>query len=303
MKEDYKLTFNPESGRIKIEHQFKREIECTSEIWAGYGIINIVVRNAKRKINKISEWLDEYKKTIIKSVALAMTQAWVFKKREISYVNLSKAFSTGEFLDYFWNMTAAIMRRMKDGKDCKKLWEEFGDNLDDIRAIYEKREEIGRQYRNYLRLICKGLERTKHGLKVQDMFLMQQNMLIDKKINSNSLTEFIFCGADTDGKIIEYDPQDGTSKDFIEMCMVLRDVLMNYQDQKHVIEPKSYEKLVSVLDLYTAGAQTDIASIAGLDKLDLKSGIDWRANADIVFNYLQRIRRENMIMEYVLSRT
>lgn len=294
--EDYKLKFNANTGKVIIFHDFKKEILCDKEEGKKHQIINITENNAQDEIKKGIKWDEKYSESGIELVALSLTQAYFRKIKVIPYTNFVYAFKTDQFVDYFWNLSINVMQNMQSGKDCKSLLIEMYKCIDDINTIYINRERIGKHFSNYLRSICKGLEKIKYKLINREKFLFQQNELIVKKNDAKKLEEFLFYCVDTDGKLVEYEFKN----EFIRLCFIIKEYIVNYQKQKNTIEPKIYDNLISVLNLFdTEGL--DISTIKGLEKLNLEITKAWRANAGVICRYLQSIRKINMITAYDFS--
>lgn len=301
-REDYELTFSYLSGEIQITHAFVKEFECAVEDWNGYNIINVVADNAYDEISNIAKWCNSDKEISIELVAMAMTQAALFRTRKVSYINLVNAFKTDQFIDYFWNLMSALMKRMKEGKDSSRLWDELGRCFDNLQMIYEMRDKIGQQLNHYINQICIGLEQTKHRLRQWESFIQTEQDFICMKRNSRDLPEFMFRSIDIDRKIVEYEPQNSTRRDLVRMCRVLKEYLANYQMQKQRVNEDTYNKLMLGLGSFAAGDTSDIDSITELKGIDLKSDCAWRANADIIYKYLDKIRRRNCVSKYMANK-
>lgn len=297
--EEYRIRFNTESGKIMIGHDFKQEKPCGSANWAGYEIVNIVVEDAGDRLKKCMCFLEKEEQSIVELVALALTYAVSFGKREISYISMVDAFKPEQFMDHFWNLSFVVMQRFCDGKDCGKLLDELSRCMDDLRVIYGRREEMGEQFHDYLGIVCRGLEETEHSLAMGESFLWQQYQLIDRKIASKSLGEFIFCGTDTDGKLVGYELHKEIEEEFVGICSVLKNFFVCYQEQKHAIKQDTFDKLIAALNLF-ASEKVDVNSIRGLEKLDLQSAKAWRANAKLIRQYLWAAKGRNLIRQYEL---
>lgn len=291
---EYRLKYDDESGSIAIDHCFTCETECLSVDWSGFHLISIVAGNAKAEINKWSRLSERHMRFIVERVALAMTQTAVFRYREITYADIIDALDTEQFINHCWNLLYAIMRKFQNGQNCEKLLMKLTQYINNVNEIYEKREEIGNQYQEYLNLICVGLEGTKQCLYMAEVSLWQWGKLIENKKGSRSLEEFIFCCIDTDGTIMDYMSQSDRKDDFLAACGVLRNYLLSYPKLKKLMAADIYEKAIMSLEAF--GVQgLDISSVKGLERLNLQAANSGRANADIIVEYLKKIRRRNMI--------
>lgn len=295
--EVYKLKLNAESGEIKICHEFEYEDPCVSVEWVGYQIVNVIVENVCDKVKKSAKPSHKSINAIIELVALAMTQVISFERGEVSYINMIDAFYTEQFIAHFWNLLCAVMRQFQKGKDNKKLLKELRQCISGINTIYENRREIGEQFGEYLIKICAGLERAGCGLELRHSFLGKQNELINGKMDAETIEEFIFCCIDTDGKFTEYEYLKGMRDEFLTVISVIKKYLINYQEQKNRIDSEIYEQLVSALNLF-ATEEVNIGSIEELRKIDFQSENSWKANAGVVLQHLQNMRRRNLIEAY-----
>lgn len=296
-EEDYALQLNRESGEIAVCHEFEKEISCSSVDWTGYQIINIIVDNVKEEIEKMPPLPEKYKLPVVELVALAMTQAAMFRTREVSYVNMVSAYKTEQFINHFLNLVLVIMQCMQGKAVCDELLDELSQCIEDINIIYENRSKIGEQFCHYQKLICKGLEGTKYYIGMEQTFLRQQDEINRNKQNADSLTKFMFCCIDTDGKIVEHEFE----AEFISVCVILKKYLKSYQEKKQCIEQETYKRILLSLGRFSDKEDIDIHSIEGLKQLDLESSNAWAANAKIIFDYLQGIRRTNLIVAYNLT--
>lgn len=282
------------SGEIRIQHDFQWEIPCSSPEWAGYQIINIDVPNICDEIKKSEDDSDTLRQKVVELVALALTYAAVSEDREIPYISMIDAFKPEECMNHFWNLSSVIMRRIQGGKDCKNSLQQLCQCMEHLNMIYEQRERIGNEFRNYLEAIYRGLESVGYNIGLEQPFLLQEYNLINDKKTSESIEQFVFCGIDSNGEETEI-----WRNVFKELCFVMREFLINYQEQNQMMEIEEYAKLIAVLDLF-ALEKADVHAIKGLEGLDLQSTKAWKANADIVMQYLKKFARKNEIKMFDL---
>lgn len=296
LNEDYQLKFNGDSGEVIIFHDFKQENPCISADWTGHQIINVIVENVKDKIEESKKWDEKSRELVVELVALSLTQAAIRDIRIIPYSSIVNAFKVEQFVDFFWNLSVNILQRMRLGRDFSKLLNRMCQCINDINAIYDNRQRIGDQFYHYLDLICKGLEGTSHNLLMEQNFLYRQGEAIRKKQSANNLEDFLFCGMDTDGKIVESELKET----FIKMCTIMKQYLISYQQQTQIIDSNIYQKFILLFSLFAVDG-LDISFMDGLEKLKLQTANAWTANAGIVLRYLQKVRKENKILSYALT--
>lgn len=292
--ENYQLKFDADSGEICIQHVFQCEIPCTSPAWVNYQIINMGVQNICSDDEKNNVDSDRHQWAIVELVALALACAAVSEDRGLPYISMVDAFKPEQCMNHLRNLSNVIMQRIRSGKSCENSLKELCRCMEHLNMIYEQRERIGNEFRNYLENVCIGLESLGHGIELEQSFLWQACNLIDNKKTAESIEQFLFCGVDTDGQTPEI-----WQYAFENICLVLREFLVNYQEQKCIMKEEDYVKLIAMLNMF-ASEKVDIHTIKGLEQLDLQSTNAWKANADIVIKYLKNIVPKNLIKMFDL---
>lgn len=292
--EEYQPKIDADSGEICIQHDFQYEISCTSPDWVDYQIINIGVSNICDEMKKNKVCSERLQQAIVELVALALACAAVSEDRGISYISMIDAFKPEQCMNHLWNLSNVIMQRIHSGKNCEKSLKKLCQCMEHLNMIYEQRERIGNEFRNYLENVCLGLESIGHGIELEQSFLWQAYNLINNKKTSESIEQFVFCGADTDGETVEI-----WRDAFKDLCFVLKEFLINYQEQKHIMKVEDYDKLIGMLNMF-ASEKVDIHTIKGLEQLNLQSTIAWTANADLVIRYLKNVARDELLKTFGL---
>lgn len=294
--EMYTFKFQRNTGKIIIEHKFVMEKFCQDCDWSKQELVRIVLDDVLSEINKNKAILPSLMKTDTGLTALALTQQnGRFRSMDILFTHMVDAFRTEQFMDHFWNLSYAVMEKFQAGKDCEQLLVQLGKCMDDVNKIFEKREQTGRQIQEYCKRIYIGFERRGIYIPMHRDFYTQQCKFLDSKMNADSIEDFIFCSIDDDGKTSEYEQE--TVNAFINMCCVLKEYIVGFQEHRHKIDSDQYEKVVSALSVFSM-KEVDISSIKGLEKVNFQTATAWRANAGIILRYFWKIKQDSCITVY-----
>jgi hypothetical protein len=136
-----------------------------------------------------------------------------------------------------------------------------------------------------------GLEKHECGLGIAQIFLLHQKEFLENKNKANSLIDFLFVCVDTDGKIVQHEFQ----KVFLQLCVVLKKYLIGYQSN---IGSSVYQNIIRALNLFPEDPRFDLNTIKELQNINSQTANAWRANANSISLYIQKIRKRYCIEAY-----
>lgn len=286
----YRLSLSKSNGGYILNPGLAHLEICRNPRWENSSVINMERDRAYAldKLADLHKLRREQQVGVINYVDLVQTITVIDEERRKGLRDIVCAYDADLLMETFWNLTYNLLESIAEGKDNPKLFDRLIDFFCHLNEIFDNRELIFDQFRDFCRHICMGLEEDDVGIVINDTLKLEICKLMEEHINYASLPGFLWG---------EGEKTHFYKHAFMELAAIVKVFLERSAMFKNTWDKERVDSLSGYLaQLYEK--EPDIKAIKGLENISLSSDKAVRADANLILQYMRRLSKPNCIERY-----